>query len=98
MRRVIFKTLGATRRRLLAARLLEYALLGLVSAGAALFIGALAAWAIVTQIMRAEWVFLPLVLAATVALACLLTISLGLAVEFRALRHPPARLIRAMAD
>ena len=95
---VIFKVLGATRRRLLLARLLEYALLGLISAAAALLIGALAAWAIITQIMRAEWIFLPLPLAGTVILACLLTICLGLAVEFRALRHPPARLIHAMAD
>ena len=46
---VILKTLGATRRQLLAAYALEYLLLGLATAVFGVLAGSLAAWLIVTD-------------------------------------------------
>ncbi|MGE3247393.1 MAG: ABC transporter permease [Beijerinckiaceae bacterium] len=49
---VILKTLGATRRRLLASVLIEYGMLGIATGVFALIAGSLAAWVILTQIMH----------------------------------------------
>ena len=68
---VIFKVLGATRRRLLGVFLVEYGVLGVVTAAVASAVGTLAAWAIVRFLMHMPWVFLPETVAAT-ALACVL--------------------------
>ena len=48
---VVLKTLGATRRTLIAAFSLEYALIGLATAIFALFAGGVAAWFVVARIM-----------------------------------------------
>ena len=49
---VVLKTLGATRRTLIAAFSLEYVLIGLATAIFALFAGGVAAWYVVARIMR----------------------------------------------
>ncbi|MEJ0070785.1 MAG: FtsX-like permease family protein [Pseudomonadota bacterium] len=56
---VVLKVLGATRRDLVGAYLIEYGLLGLATAVIAGGIGTLAAWLVVTRIMHAEWCFCP---------------------------------------
>src|SRR5690606_34239337 len=48
---VVLKTLGATRRTLITAFPLEYAIIGLAPAVFALFAGGLAAWFVVARIM-----------------------------------------------
>ena len=73
---VILKTLGATRRRILAAHLLEYASLAVVTALVAVAMGTGAAWIVVSQLMHVPFVFS----GSAVALALLL--SLGLVMLF----------------
>ncbi len=53
---VIFKALGATRRRILAAHVLEYLLLAAVTAGFAILLGGFAAWIALTQVIDIPFV------------------------------------------
>ncbi|MEN0075984.1 MAG: FtsX-like permease family protein, partial [Paracraurococcus sp.] len=91
---VVLKTLGATRAQIRAAWLVEYALIGLVAGLLAALAGSAAAWAVVTQVMRADWVLLPGTLAATVLGCALLTLACGQIGTILALRAKPGPLLR----
>lgn len=93
---VLLKVLGATRARILLAYVAEYAILGLSAAGLAGILGTLASYLVVTQLMRAEFVFLPMSLAITLAASIIVTIILGLASTWRALGQKPAAALRAV--
>jgi putative ABC transport system permease protein len=91
---VVLKVLGATRATILASFLIEYGLLGALAGVAATGVGTLAAWALVTRVMEADWVFLPLPMVETIALAVLLTLGLGFAGTWRALGAKAAPYLR----
>jgi len=91
---VVLKTLGATRRTLITAFSLEYALIGLATAVFALFAGGLAGWYVVAQVMRLPSTFLPEVALATVVAALALTVGFGLAGTWRVLGHKAAPVLR----
>jgi putative ABC transport system permease protein len=91
---VVLKTVGATRAQIRAAWLVEYALVGLVAGVLAALAGAVAAWAVVRFVMRAEWVFLPGTLAITVVGCALLTLACGQIGTALALRARPGPLLR----
>jgi putative ABC transport system permease protein len=91
---VILKTLGATRSQIRAAWLVEYALIGLVAGLLAAVAGSAAAWAVITQVMQADWVLLPGTLAATVVGCALLTLACGQIGTALALRARPGPLLR----
>jgi putative ABC transport system permease protein len=91
---VILKTLGATRRRLLAAYTAEYGLIGAATALFGMLAGSLAAWLIVTELMNLSFSWLPIsALLATVG-ALVFTIVLGLLGTVRALGQKPAPVLR----
>jgi putative ABC transport system permease protein len=93
---VILKTLGATRAHLLFAYLLEYAILGGVTALFAVLTGVTAAWFIVAEIMKLA--FAPF-WSATLMVAAgglVVTVVLGLAGTFRILGLKPAPFLRAL--
>ena len=92
---VVMKVLGATRARILAAFALEYALMGLGAAVIAAATGTLAAYALISGPMQAEFVFLPLTLAVTVLGAVALTVILGLLGTYSALSAPTAPVLRS---
>jgi putative ABC transport system permease protein len=91
---VVLKTLGATRKTLIAAFSLEYALIGLATAIFALFAGGVAAWYVVSRIMQLPSSFLPEVAVATVIAALVLTVGFGLAGTWRVLGHKAAPVLR----
>ena len=91
---VVLKVLGATRRDLVGAFLLEYGLLGLATALIAGAIGTLGGWLVVTRVMHAEWVFLPWTLVAVAVLCGAITIVFGLVGTWRALGQKAAPLLR----
>lgn len=91
----VLKALGATRRDILAAHLIEYGLVGLVGAVLAFLFGWVAAWAMVTQMMNANFVFAPGVAALTALGGVIATLLLGLAGAWPALASRPAPLLRA---
>ncbi|MFV0369007.1 MAG: ABC transporter permease, partial [Hyphomicrobiaceae bacterium] len=73
---VILKALGATRRRILTAHILEYLLIALATAGFAIGFGALAAWVALEQVMDVRFTF------SLGAVALALTLASGLVVLF----------------
>jgi putative ABC transport system permease protein len=91
---VVLKVLGATRGAISRAFLIEHGALGALSALVAGFIGTIAAYFLVTRLMKTEWVFLPAPLLWTVLLATLLTLVLGIAATWRALGAKPAPYLR----
>jgi len=91
---VVLKVLGATRRDLVRAFLLEYGLLGLLAAAVASLLGTLAAYLVLTRVMRMEWVFLPGAVALSAGAALALTLVLGYAGTWRALGASPAAYLR----
>ncbi len=91
----ILTALGATRRRLLAALALEFAL---VAAAAALFasaVGTAAAWWVLVRVMNLPFTPAPGPVAAVIAATTVLTVGLGLAATWRTLGARPAEILRA---
>ena len=93
---VVLKTLGATRRTLIRAFSLEYALIGLATAVFALVAGGVAAWFVVARIMGLPSAFLPQVALSTVVLALVLTVGFGLIGTWRVLGHKAAPVLREL--
>ncbi len=91
---VVLKTLGATRRRLVGAYVVEFALLGAITAVFALAAGTLAALVVVETIMDLDFAFLPLVAVTAIGSALVLTVGLGLLGTWRVLGRKPAAYLR----
>lgn len=93
---VVLRMLGATRRRLILAYLLEFLLLGAATSVFALAAGSVAAQLIVTRLMKLDFVLDWPGLATIVGIGCLTTIGLGLAATWRTLGAKPARVLREL--
>lgn len=93
---VVLKTLGATRRTLVGAFVLEYALLGFATALFALLAGGLAAWFVISTIMGFTFTLLPVVALATIAGALILTVGFGLVGTWRVLGQKAAPVLRTL--
>lgn len=91
---VVLKTLGATRKTLIAAFSLEYMLIGLATAIFALVAGGVAAWFVVARIMTLPSHFMPEVAVATIVFALVITVGIGLAGTWRVLGHKAAPVLR----
>ena len=91
---VVFKVLGADRRRVLGGYLLEYGMLGLLTAVIGAGVGTAAAWGIVVHLMKSDWAFDPAA-AGTTALFCLaVTLAMGLFGTWRAMGRKAMPLLR----
>lgn len=92
----LYKTLGMTRRQIVVAFALEYALVGF----AAGLIGTLAAtalaWAVATQGMELDWRFDPLALVLALVGTVALAVAAGLAASIPALRQRPVEVLRSI--
>ncbi len=93
---VILKTLGATRRQILAAQALEYALLALTLAALALGLGGLAAWYVITGVFEFGWAPDWTIVAATLGLGALLTLGIGLLGSLPVLSVRPSQALRRL--
>ena len=91
---VVLKTYGATRRQLLMAFIIEYALLGLVAALFGIATGSLGSWFLAHYILEMPWVFSAPTAIITALIAMLLTIAAGLSVTARALSAKPSFYLR----
>ena len=91
---VVLKVLGATRGAIAGAFLIEHGLLGLLSALVAGGLGTLAAYFLVTRLIKTDWMFLPAPLLWTSALAIVLTLTLGFAGTWNALGARAAPYLR----
>jgi putative ABC transport system permease protein len=93
---VILKILGATRPRLIAAFLAEYALLGLFAALFGAAAGVAAAYAIVVWVMGFDFAFAAGPALAAVAAGLALTVALGMVGAWRILGEKPAAFLREL--
>ena len=91
---VVFKVLGATRRRIALMFILEYGALGIVTALGAFAVGTLAAWAVARFLMRMDWIWLPGEAVVTLVAALAATIVMGLAGSWRILGQKTAPYLR----
>jgi putative ABC transport system permease protein len=92
---VVTKVLGATRRQLALAFLIEYGLLGLLAALVAAGLGAVAGWAVTARLLELAF-HLDWMLIAEVALAAVaVTILTGLVMTWTTLAARPAAFLRA---
>ena len=91
---VVLKVLGATRGAILSGFLVEHGLLGALAGLVAAGVGTVAAYFLVTRLMGADWLFLPAPLLWTIALAVLLTLTMGFAGTWRALGAKAAPFLR----
>jgi putative ABC transport system permease protein len=91
---VLLKVFGATRSDALKSYLLEYSLLGLLTASIAVVAGTLAAWGVLHLLMDADWLFVPSAAFGTAALCTGITLLLGFIGTWRALGRKAAPLLR----
>ena len=93
---VVLKTLGATRRTLISAFGLEYALLGFATAVFALIAGGGASYAVVHLLMTLDWHFDPWTALLTVVASLVITVGAGLAGTWRVLGQKAAPVLREL--
>lgn len=91
----IFKTLGATRRRIVTAHLIEYALLGLITGAAALGLATAATYLVLTFAMDATFSFSLRAILEAIGLAMILVMGLGAFGTWRVLSTASARGLRS---
>lgn len=92
--RVVLKVLGATRRDIVTAYMLEYGLLGLVTAIIAAIVGSVTGWAVVTWMLSITWRLEPGAILVTTVIATLITIGAGLVSTWRAMGQKAAPWLR----
>ncbi len=92
---VILKALGATRARILAAHATEYALLALIAATLAVFLGGLAAWIVTTKIMTLPFVLSGWAIGQALGASLVLIALLGGLGTWRVLRAPAVPYLRS---
>lgn len=93
---VLLKLLGASRRQILAAQAIEYALLSVIVAGLALAAGTAAGWSIVTGIFELRWAPDWGVVLATLAAGATGTLGIGMLGSLPVLAARPAAALRTL--
>ncbi len=91
---VVFKVLGASRRRISGVFVTEFMLIGLATGLIATAIGLVVSWAVVEFLMHMEWVFLPYEAILTVVLTLLVTIAFGWLSTAKVLSRKPMPYLR----
>jgi putative ABC transport system permease protein len=91
---VLYKTLGATRWRIVSAELLEFGLLGLATALLSVLIATITAWALCKWAFDVTFVFSPLAVFETVLLALALVLAVGALTTWRVLSVKAAPYLR----
>jgi putative ABC transport system permease protein len=91
---VILRTLGATRRQIRAAWLVEFGLLGLSAGVVAGAVGSAASFGVSHYILHTNWVFLPETLILTLAGSLAMMLVFGYVGTAAALRAKPGTLLR----
>jgi putative ABC transport system permease protein len=91
---VILKTLGASRRMLLATFVIEYALLGCIAVVFALLCGTLGARFVIVNLMNFDFTFPYLAVVSMAVLALIATVALGMMGTWHILGQKPASYLR----
>jgi len=92
---VVLKVLGATRRRILTAHLIEYLLLAVIAGLFAVGLGGVSAWVAVTEVMKIPFTFSPAAVGQALLLAIGLVLAFGSLGTWAVLRARPAPYLRS---
>jgi putative ABC transport system permease protein len=91
----LLKTIGMTRRDVLAVFAIEYALTGAVAALVGIAAASLLAWAVLTELMELPWTPKASELLLAVAITVGLAVAAGLIASARALSAKPVEVLRS---
>ncbi len=91
---VILKALGATRRQIRTAWMVEFGALGIAAGGIAALVGTIASFGVARYVMHIDWVFLPGALAGTLIASLAMMLVFGYAGTAAALRAKAAPMLR----
>ena len=91
----IYKVLGGTRKRILLTYLIEYGLLGFLSAFVSIILASSVSWVIVSKIMKTDFSLSFTAIFFTTAVSLVLTISLGLFRTWRSLGMKASSVLRS---
>jgi len=90
----LLKTLGMTQRGISAMLAVEFAVVGVVAGVIGAAGGSLLSWAVLTRGLTLEWRLQPATLVGALAATLLLTATTGILSSRKALRQPPAAVLR----
>ncbi len=93
---VLLKMLGATRKQVLAAQAIEYAILAAILSVVALSIGSVAGWYVVTSVFEIDWAPDWAIVGGTIAAGGLGTLGLALIGTLPVLSARPSEALRAL--
>jgi putative ABC transport system permease protein len=88
------KILGAVRKNILSAFILEYLLLGAITGLLALLVGGLASYLIMTQVMEMTFQFYSGTAALTIIASLFITLLFGILNTWQALGEKPTTVLR----
>ena len=91
---VVLKVFGATRRDIMMVFCIEFTFLAAATSFIAILIGTAVSWGVVTRLMRADWVFLPMETAMTVGLCLITIVFIGALGTWSAMGRKAAPLLR----
>lgn len=91
---ILLKTAGADRHQIVIAQAIEFGLIGVMTAGLAMAVGAAGAWGIVTFLLQTDWSFDFAAAFTPALLACLLALAAGAIGVWRALGVPVGPTLR----
>ena len=90
----LLKTLGMTQRGIAGMLAVEFTVIGAVAGLIGAAGGSLLSWAVITRGLELEWSWQPATLAMAIAITLILTAATGILSSRRALRQPPAVILR----
>jgi putative ABC transport system permease protein len=91
---VVLKVLGARRREVATAFLIEYGALGLIAAAIAAVLGTVVGYLVLTELMRSDFVFAPGAVTSATLVSLAITLALGFAGTWHALGQKVAPMLR----
>ena len=91
----IYKVLGGTRKRILLTYVMEYSILGLLSAVVSIILASSVSWVIVSKIMKTDFSLSLTAIFFTTTISLVLTISLGLFRTWRSLGMKASSVLRS---
>lgn len=92
----VLKVVGATRKDILKAYIIEFIILGVATGVVAIVLGSIAAYGIVVGIMEMQWTFSLDIPVLTVIAAIIITMSIGMFSIYKAMSVRPAQVLRGI--